>query len=323
MRQMIPLALALLTAAELRAGSIYRVTERSAEQIRALDRARTVVILPGGILEEHGPYLPTFTDGYWNEHATMALARALAGEGKTVLVFPTIPLGNSGANDIGAKFSYPGTFAVSFRTLRAVFMDLASELGEQGFRPVFVVHLHGAPNHQRALDQASDYFTETYGGTMVNLTGLLPVLGALEGKKTERERREDGLVIHAGMDETSMVLALQPKLVAPSYRQAKPFSGKTMEELVALAGRDGWPGYFGSPRLARADRYESGWGHAEDLVVSYALEILRGTDPKTIPRFGDEMLKSAPDVELDRASLEHERQIAERQSAWLRAHSLQ
>jgi len=57
-------------------------------------------------------------------------------------------------------------------TLRAIYMDLASELGDQGFRWIFLVHNHGAPNHHQALNQASDYFHDTYGGTMVHLFGL-------------------------------------------------------------------------------------------------------------------------------------------------------
>jgi hypothetical protein len=31
-------------------------------QIQALDRQRTVVVIPGGILEEHGPYLSSYSD---------------------------------------------------------------------------------------------------------------------------------------------------------------------------------------------------------------------------------------------------------------------
>jgi len=61
-------------------------------------------------------------------------------------------------------------------TLRAVYMDLANELGAQGFRWVFLVHNHGAPNHHKALNQASDYFHDVYGGTMVHLFGLKPGL---------------------------------------------------------------------------------------------------------------------------------------------------
>lgn len=54
------------------AAQILNVAELNTMQIRSLDRARTVVILPGGILEQHGPYLPSFTDGYVNERMVRA-----------------------------------------------------------------------------------------------------------------------------------------------------------------------------------------------------------------------------------------------------------
>jgi hypothetical protein len=54
-------------------GQIYHVKEMNTEQIRALDREKTVVLIPGGILEEHGPYLPSFTDGYMAERRTEEL----------------------------------------------------------------------------------------------------------------------------------------------------------------------------------------------------------------------------------------------------------
>jgi creatinine amidohydrolase/Fe(II)-dependent formamide hydrolase-like protein len=44
-------------------------------------------------------------------------------------------------------FVFPGTYGVRVQTLRAVFMDLATELGEQGFRWIFVIHNHGSPLH--------------------------------------------------------------------------------------------------------------------------------------------------------------------------------
>jgi|SRR5216683_3643336 len=40
----------------------------------------------------------------------------------------------------------------------------------------YLVHNHGAPNHHKALNQASDYFHDVYGGTMVHLFGLKPGL---------------------------------------------------------------------------------------------------------------------------------------------------
>ena len=183
----------LCTIGPTRAASaqVYKLADMNTRQIQALDRQRTVVLIPGGILEEHGPYLPSYTDGYAIEAYTRALAAAIvARPGWTVLVFPQIPLGNDPANTIGARRSFPGSYPVRMATLRAIYMDLASELGDQGFRWILLVHNHGAPNHHKALNQASDYFHDTYGGTMVHLFGLKPVflccgtkdVGALESR---------------------------------------------------------------------------------------------------------------------------------------------
>jgi creatinine amidohydrolase/Fe(II)-dependent formamide hydrolase-like protein len=153
---------------------IYNVKEMNTEQIKALDRDKTVVLLPGGILEEHGPYLPSFTDGYRDERLTEALANAIVERpGWKVLIFPLIPLGTYPANALGQKYVFPGSYTVRPSTLRAVFMDLATDLGEQGFRWVFVVHSHLAPSNSRTLNQAGDYFHDIYGGHMVHLAALI------------------------------------------------------------------------------------------------------------------------------------------------------
>jgi creatinine amidohydrolase len=302
---------------------IYRVAELNTDEIRALDRERTVVLLPGGILEQHGPYLPSFSDGYWNEKLTQALADAIvARPGWSVLVFPLIPLGNSGANEIGGRFSFPGTNTVRFATLRSIFMDLGTELGEQGFRRIFVVHAHGAPNHSRALDQAGDYFRDTYGGHMVHLAGLLPVMEAWEGDKNEREKAEDGLPIHAGMDETSWMLFLRPDLVLPAFRGARPLASQEMDELVNIAGQPEWPGYLGSPRLANAAHGAKVWQRASAVAIDLAMQILDGLDDREVRRFADAMLESPADVQLDRASLAHEAQVQRKQEEWLRGRGL-
>ena len=39
------------------AAQIVQIGELNTQQIRALDLAKTAVLLPGDILEEHGPYL--------------------------------------------------------------------------------------------------------------------------------------------------------------------------------------------------------------------------------------------------------------------------
>src|SRR5271154_3829366 len=66
----------LLLAAVPSMAQVLHIQDLNTRQIRELDHARTAIILPGGILEEHGPYLPAFTDGYLSQRMAAELARA-------------------------------------------------------------------------------------------------------------------------------------------------------------------------------------------------------------------------------------------------------
>src|SRR5216684_2837860 len=146
------LAAAMFSTSQQVAAQVLRIAEMNTQQIRALNLQKTVVLIPGGILEEHGPYLPSYTDGYAIDAYTQELAKTIvARPGWTVVLFPQIPLGNDPANT-GGKRVFPGSYPIRM-TLRAVYMDLSNELGEQGFRWIFLVHNHGAPNHHKALNQ--------------------------------------------------------------------------------------------------------------------------------------------------------------------------
>jgi creatinine amidohydrolase/Fe(II)-dependent formamide hydrolase-like protein len=65
------------------------------------------VIIPGGILEEHCPYLPSGSDGIYNLRLADDIARAIASRpGWTTLLLPHIPVGAATANEIGRKFVF-------------------------------------------------------------------------------------------------------------------------------------------------------------------------------------------------------------------------
>ncbi len=306
---------------------IYRVAEMNTEQIRALDRGKTVVLLPGGILEQHGPYLPSFADGYVSERVTEAIAEAIvARPGWKVLVFPVIPLGVGAANEIGGKYTFDGSYTVRSATLRAVFMDLATELGEGGFRKIFLVHFHLAPNQSRVLDQAADYFNDTYGGQMVHLVGLMPVIGSYVGaaqKASEAERAENGFGVHADLIETSINLFLRPDLVAPGYVNARSFTGRSISELIPAAEEANWPGYLGSPRHARADIGAAALTSIASTMADLALRILDGLDYRQIPRYGDVTRDDPGSMDIARRALAHEQDNERKQAAWLKKKGLQ
>lgn len=307
---------------------IYHVADLNAEQIRALDRQKTVVILPGGILEQHGPQLPSGTDGFSNAWLTDRLAEAVvARPGWSVLIFPMVPLGHGPANELGGRYSSPGSYAVRRSTLRAVFMDLGTELGEQGFRHIFVVHGHGSPYHNLALDQAGEYFRDTYGGSMVNLRGLQPKaeqlarlkLPANEPESTAEDEKENGaLDVHAGLEETSRMMFLRPDLVSPLYRTLQPLAVNNPVELFDVPHAANWPGYLGSPRLATAAHGAQLQQYRAVRDTTLALAILDGLDDREIPRYASFMLGMKPVAAGLEGSNQYEADVERKQLEWLK-----
>ncbi len=298
----------------------YRAKEMTNAQYGALDRSRTVVLWTTSILEEHGPYLPAFVDGYISERLVEDVAAAIVEKGWNVVIFPTIPLGAGGANELAAKYPFPGTFAVRVSTLRAMLMDLAVELGEAGFRWIFVVNNHGAPNHNRILDQVCDFFSETYGGRMVVLRGLrTPASDRLDEERrrmlSEQARSEDASSGHAGLDETSLMLFLHPNLVDPAYAQAPSFPAAGLDGMVEVAKRDDWPGYFGAPRYATAAYGAKMYRSLSEQAVEQALRTLDGTAPPPV-RFG------GPLRPIDSAALARDEAIEKKQQEWLKKKGL-
>lgn len=313
---------AFLFAAPVNAvGQILQVAELSARDLEQLDRKQTVVILPGGILEQHGPYLPSFTDGYLNEWLAARTAEAiLAARGGTVLMFPTIPLGVGSPEDFGGLSPFSGSYTVRPETLRAVYMDLASALGQDGFRTVFVLNRHGAPSHNLALLDAADYFNDRFDGTMVVLTSLL-YEGTIEPASflDPKERIENGVDVHAGAGETSQTLFLQPRLVHDDYRLAMPLTADSAQALTGIAESTGWPGYFGSPRLATPKAGAQVVEYRTKQVVELALRILDGFDWRALPTRADQNAMDSSFRAADdnnRARSEEERR---RQEEWIAA----
>ncbi len=103
-----PILLAALWFTASAQAQVYELADLNTEQIRALGRAKTVVLIPGGILEEHGPYLPSYSDGIFSLAYSRELANAIVSRpGWNVLMFPQIPLGVGGANSLGGKDVFP------------------------------------------------------------------------------------------------------------------------------------------------------------------------------------------------------------------------
>lgn len=266
------------------AAQVHRLTEMNTEEINKLNKEKTIVLMPGGILEEHGPHLPSYTDGYVNDYLTEEIAKELHGSKKdwTVLLFPAIPLGVGGGNHIGLRNSFDGTYHVHFNTLRSIYMDLAYELGKGGFKWIFVFQRHGHYWHNLAIDQAAEFFNDNFEGKMVHVTGI--AIDEIDDTEllSKQEIFENGYDVHGGFSETSRILFLNRKLVDKNYKDLRSITGSTWKDLIEAGKREDWPGYFGAPRLASAD---AGGKILRSFVAGYKaiiMDVIEGADVSSL-----------------------------------------
>ena len=263
---------------------IHRLEELRWPQVDALDRERTLFILPVGMLEVHGPHLPIGTDtiSVLHEIAEVASRVSTALPEWSVVVMPPLSYGQGGANEIGGRLAHAGTYGIRQSTLRAVVADLGGQLAQNGFKWMFVLNGHGAPTHSIAISEASDFVSETFGVTMLHVTALLRGDAARQTRAQAIDARffsadelaSFGLDVHSGVGETAGMLAIRPDLVDPAYKTLPAQPARTREQLPEVASAAGWPGYFSDPAKASAaygEAVETWWTEGfTDVIVRAA-----------------------------------------------------
>ena len=93
-----------------------------------------------------------------------------------------------------------------------------------------------------------------------------------------------GMDVHAGVGETAGILAVRPDLVRPDYRTLPSQTGRSLEELRAIATAPGWQGYLSAPALATAQygaAVEKWWIEGASELI---LDAIGGEDMSARPR---------------------------------------
>src|SRR5438105_1918182 len=69
---------------------VHELAQLTWEEVRDLDREHTLVVLPVGAIEAHGPHLPLDTDVVIATAMARAGARKLADRDRAVLILPAL-----------------------------------------------------------------------------------------------------------------------------------------------------------------------------------------------------------------------------------------
>ncbi len=223
----------------------------------AARRGRALVMLPVGVVEEHGAHLPLGMDSYAAEAYAASAAPHLEAQGYEVIVAPTVNYGVA-----RAAIDFPGTLSLEPETLKSFVVDIGRSLSRHGLNRLVVVNGHRDRYHMKALDDARQVLIDE-GLAQVLCVGFASDPGITaachrEGVKhlyrSPRPDREG----HAGESETSVALHSFPELVKkevigelePNFDyDIEAFRNESRDYGSLTGGR----GYFGSPQAGNAE----------------------------------------------------------------------
>lgn len=259
------------------ASNLPRLAERTWPEAERLARdRRTVVFVPLGAVEQHGPHLPLLVDWLGAEELARRIAPHLRRAGWRPVLAPSLPYG---ASPLAEDWS--GTVSLSIPTLRRLIVEVVRGLARHGFRRVVLTNYQADPGHLRAMALARRDLARVRG-LVVLFAGFTPdassamltpgVTRLLRSARPEREW-------HAGELETAMMLAAAPRLVRrriarglrPSWvdwRAALQRGSTTFRKMNPKGA-----GYFGAPAAARAATGERAMALRARLI---AAELVRG-----------------------------------------------
>lgn len=181
------------------AGLLLHELTRDEASARA---GENLLVLPVGATEQHGRHLPLGTDSLLAEHIARAAAQDALAKAP-VLVTPTLPFGSSHHH-----LPFGGTASLGTERYYGALADVVESLIGSGFRRIFILNGHGG-NHELVQLVARDLALRH----PVNLAAA----SYWEIARTaliEADPASSPLIPgHAGLFETSLVLAIRPSLV--------------------------------------------------------------------------------------------------------------
>jgi creatinine amidohydrolase len=223
--------------------------------IEALDRERTVVVLPLGAVEQHGLHMPLGTDSMLAAAVAEGAARRLA-DTLPVLLLPPPWYGYSPHH-----MAFPGTVTLRSETFIALVKDIAGAVLAHGFRRLALVNGHGG--NVSILDViVSDLGRDWHGRARI---AAVTYFALAADRAPEFRESATGGMGHACEFETSLMLHLAAETVRMEraetcYPQTgSPFLttdlfGRSLARAYTDFADLSATGTFGDPGLASADK---------------------------------------------------------------------
>ncbi len=248
-------------------GRLYE--ELTGPEIASEVSPSSILLLPIGAIEQHGPHLPLSVDTVIAHETATALVEA-CGEDLDVWQLPTMSVSKSNEHAWS-----PGTLYLSPETMMAVLRDIGRAVASTGAERLVLLNGHGG--NTTHLGTALRELRLAFGlKTFLMHPSLPPAYG---GSSTEEDL---GMGIHGGRNETSVFMHLRPEQVKLHLAERKVPEAIAANRHVKFGGSVsfGWKsddfdpaGYIGDPTGATAELGARLFAGAVDTLAEAMAEV--------------------------------------------------
>jgi creatinine amidohydrolase len=211
------------------------IGELTSPEVSTSLRARSILCLPIGSIEQHGPHLPLNTDVVLAVEFTRRIV-ARWGEALDLWQLPTLAISLAREHEWA-----PGTLSLSIEGMTAVMRDLGREIA-RALPACNLAIVNGHGGNRGILEALIQDLRIDFG---INVCVLHP--------STWVEADANAVIpeIHGGRNETSMMLAVAPQLVRrDQIAQLKSPPDATAVRQVIVSRGVSWPWSTSDKRLA-------------------------------------------------------------------------
>lgn len=182
--------------------------------------AKTLLVLPLGACEQHGPHLPLATDAMIADGIIQAALENMP-HSEPILIFPTQTIGFSAEH-----LNYAGTISHAPQTQLTVLEEIGAGLSKAGFRRILFFNAHGG--NAASIDIAARQYRAKFKMMAWHCNWFnLPFSADIQQLFSAHEWR---FGVHAGEIETSLMLHFAPQTV--NMAAAGHFQSRAQERVA-------------------------------------------------------------------------------------------